>query len=70
MLHLKRAGTERYDWGGMFQEESSAERSGINGFKYYFGGMPETTYNCTLSLTLKGRLYLATRALFERPHGA
>ena len=66
IAHFKSAGIERYDWGGMFQDERSVERAGINGFKYDFGGTRVTVYNCTLPLTVKGRLYLATRALFER----
>jgi hypothetical protein len=54
----------------MFEDESSAERSGINGFKYDFGGKRETAYDCTMPLTMKGRLYVATRTLLDRSHRA
>jgi hypothetical protein len=66
MLHFKEMGFQRYDWGGLFDDESSADRAGINGFKRDFGGERVAAYNCTTPLTLKGRLYLAARAVSDR----
>jgi hypothetical protein len=66
MLYFKRIGLHHYDWGGVFQDESSPARAGINSFKYEFGGRPVTTYDCTLPATRRGRLYLAGRAFFDR----
>ena len=61
MLHFKQSGTTRYDWGGMFEDETTPERAGINTFKRSFGGRIERTYKCTVPVTLKGRLYLPLR---------
>ena len=61
MRHLRQRGLERYDWGGLFEDENSPERAGINGFKREFGGRPEVTYNCTVPVTVRGRLYLSLR---------
>lgn len=58
MLTFKQKGFECYDWGGLFEDETSPERAGINRFKCDFGGRREVTYNCTYSLTARGRLYL------------
>jgi len=66
MLMFRCNGLERYDWGGLFQDEDTPERAGINGFKCDFGGRREVTYNCTFSLTAKGRLYLMLRRTFGR----
>jgi lipid II:glycine glycyltransferase (peptidoglycan interpeptide bridge formation enzyme) len=66
MLHFKRIGFKHYDWGGLFDDESSADRAGINGFKRDFGGERIAAYNWTMPLTLKGRLYLAGRAILDR----
>jgi lipid II:glycine glycyltransferase (peptidoglycan interpeptide bridge formation enzyme) len=66
MLHFKRMGFEHYDWGGLFEDESSADRAGINSFKRDFAGQRIAAYNCTVPLTLRGRLYLAARAVFDR----
>jgi len=35
---LQEAGVQCYDWGGMFEDESTPERAGINRFKRDFGG--------------------------------
>jgi hypothetical protein len=61
MLHFKDSGMTRYDWGGLFEDESSPERAGINAFKKSFGGRVERTYKCTVPVTLRGRLYLPLR---------
>jgi lipid II:glycine glycyltransferase (peptidoglycan interpeptide bridge formation enzyme) len=61
MLHFKDAGMARYDWGGLFEDESTPERAGINAFKKSFGGHVDRTYQCTVPVTIKGRLYLPLR---------
>jgi lipid II:glycine glycyltransferase (peptidoglycan interpeptide bridge formation enzyme) len=66
MLHFKRSGIERYDWGGIFADESSGERAGINQFKREFGGARVTSYNCTLPRNLRGRAYLTARRVWDR----
>lgn len=66
MMSFKRMGFEHYDWGGLFEDESAAERAGINNFKREFGGRLERTYDCTLPLSLKGRLYLLLRETLDR----
>ena len=66
ILHLKRLGIRQYDWGGIFDDESSVDRAGVNGFKRDFGGARVEAYNCTVPLTVKGRIYLAARAVLDR----
>ena len=61
MLHLARTGAQLYDWGGVFADESTAERAGINRFKKMFGGEPVPAYECTVPVTLRGRAFLALR---------
>jgi hypothetical protein len=61
MLRLKDLGITRYDWGGMFADESVAERAGINYFKKSFGPDAEQTYDCSLPLTSLGKLWLPLR---------
>jgi hypothetical protein len=70
MLRLKEMGVTRYDWGGMFEDESAPERAGINGFKKNFGGQPERTYDCTVPVTLKGRIYLPLSDAWRRRKSA
>jgi Acetyltransferase (GNAT) domain len=66
MLEFKAMGMERYDWGGLFEDESAPERAGINRFKKEFGGCEQRTYNGVLPLTLKGRIYLPLRDAWRR----
>src|SRR5258708_5417730 len=67
MLRLQEAGMRRYDWGGLFDDESVPEHAGINAFKKGFGGRRETTYDCTVPLTLMGRIWLPLREAWHRP---
>jgi len=71
MLRFKEMGIKRYDWGGLFEDESVPENAGINGFKKDFGGQQVRTYDCTVPVTLRGRLWLpvrdAWRSLKHRP---
>ena len=61
MLRFKQMGIERYDWGGLFQDESVAGRVGINDFKKSFGGQPEWTYDCEVPVTIRGRVWVPLR---------
>jgi hypothetical protein len=66
MLDFKAAGARCYDWGGMFEDESTPERAGINHFKRTFGGTPLLAYECTLPVTLRGRVWLTLRDVLRR----
>jgi GNAT acetyltransferase-like protein len=68
MLRFKEMGITRYDWGGLFEDESLPERAGINQFKKDFGGQPVRTYDCTVPVTLKGRIWLPVRNVWRRRH--
>jgi len=61
MLRFKEMGITRYDWGGLFEDESAPEHAGINNFKRDFGGQPVRTYECTAPVTLRGSIYLPLR---------
>lgn len=61
MLYFKRAGVRYYDWGGMFRDESTADRAGINQFKKMFRGRPVLTYECTVPVNARGHIWLALR---------
>jgi GNAT acetyltransferase-like protein len=66
MLQFKERGLTRYDWGGMFEDESAPDRAGINEFKRSFGGQAERSYDCTVPLTLRGRVYLPLREAWRK----
>ena len=61
MLQLRTIGISRYDWGGLFEDESTPERAGINNFKRDFGGQPGRSYDSTVPVTFRGRVYLPVR---------
>src|SRR6266513_2607348 len=66
MLQFKEMGLKRYDWGGLFEDESVPENAGINRFKKDFGGQQVRTYDCTLPVTIRGRLWLPLRDAWRR----
>ena len=66
MLRFRGMGMGRYDWGGLFVDNSTAERAGINHFKMSFGGREERSFNCTQPVTLRGRFYLPMREAWQR----
>jgi hypothetical protein len=66
LLWFKESGMSRYDWGGLFEDESVPERAGINEFKRTFGGRPERTFICTVPVTLRGRIYVPLREAWRR----
>ncbi len=70
MQRFKSMGIRRYDWGGLFEDESTPEREGINRFKRDFGGEQIRVYECTVPASLKGRLYLPLRDAWRRHHYA
>jgi len=65
MLRFKEMGIQRYDWGGLFEDESVSGHAGVNNFKRDFGGRQERTYDCTVPVTLKGRIYLPLRGAWR-----
>lgn len=69
MLQLKAMGCRRYDWGGLFEDESTPERAGLNRFKHDFGGQQVRVYDCSVPVTLKGRVYLPLRDAWRRRKG-
>lgn len=66
MLDFQALGARYYDWGGMFEDESTPERAGINHFKRTFGGTPLLAYECTVPVTLRGRVWLRLRDVLRR----
>jgi hypothetical protein len=66
MLAFREAGILRYDWGGMFDDESTPERAGINRFKRTFGGSPVLAYECSVPATVRGRVWLTLRPIMGR----
>jgi hypothetical protein len=70
MLQFKEMGIERYDWGGLFEDESVPENAGINKFKKDFGGQQVRTYDCTVPVTLRGRMWLPLRDAWRRRNSA
>jgi len=69
MQKFKSMGFRRYDWGGLFEDESTPEREGINRFKRDFGGEPVRVYECSGPASLKGRVYLPLREAWRRSLG-
>ncbi len=66
MLWFRKLGMTRYDWGGLFEDESTPERAGINRFKKSFGGELARSYDCAVPMTLRGRIYLPLRDAWRR----
>jgi hypothetical protein len=63
MLWFREQGYERYDWGGLFEREATAEQAGINRFKREFGGREVRSFDCYVPLTFKGHLRLGLNRL-------
>lgn len=66
MLRFREIGMQRYDWGGLFEDESIPGHAGVNNFKKDFGGQQERTYDCTVAVSMKGRIYLPLRDVWRR----
>jgi hypothetical protein len=58
LLAFKQEGLRVFDWGGIFADETSADRKGINNFKREFGGDPATYFEACEVHSLLGRLVL------------
>jgi len=65
MLRLKQLGITRYDWGGMFADETDAGRAGINNFKRSFGPKERRSCHCEVPVTLRGRVWLPLRDVWR-----
>jgi hypothetical protein len=66
MLRFKQIGLERLDWGGLFDDDSRPEHAGVNKFKKEFGGRQVRSYNCTVPVTVRGRVYLPLSEAWRR----
>jgi hypothetical protein len=66
MLQFRTLDFVRYDWGGLFEDDAATGHAGVNDFKKSFGGRVERTYNCTVPVTLRGRIYLPLRDAWHR----
>ena len=66
MRKFKSMGFSRYDWGGLFADESTPERAGINRFKRDFGGEEVRVYECMAPVSARGRVYLPLRDAWRR----
>jgi hypothetical protein len=66
ILAFRTRGVTRYDWGGLWQDESTPDRAGINGYKKSFGGRVERRWEYSLSVTALGRMYLPLRGAWLR----
>jgi hypothetical protein len=66
LLRFREMGLARYDWGGIFEDESTSERAGINAFKKSFGGEQAQSWDCTVAASLKGRAWLPLRDAWRR----
>jgi hypothetical protein len=66
ILAFRTRGIIRYDWGGLWQDESTPDRAGINGYKKSFGGRVERRWEYSLPVTALGRMYLPLRGAWLR----
>jgi hypothetical protein len=66
ILTFRMRGITRYDWGGLWPDESTPDRAGINGYKKSFGGRVERRWEYTLPVTASGRMYLPLREAWLR----
>lgn len=66
MMEFKKAGLEKYDWGGVFIDETIPEQKNINSFKREFGGVERGFFGGIQGISLQGKLYLAARRLLRR----
>jgi lipid II:glycine glycyltransferase (peptidoglycan interpeptide bridge formation enzyme) len=66
MQKFRSMGFSRYDWGGLFADESTPECAGINRFKRDFGGEEIRVYEYTVPASVRGRVYLPLRDAWRR----
>jgi hypothetical protein len=70
MLAFKRLGVTRYDWGGVFEDDSTPVRAGINNFKRSFGGRLERRCEYAVPVSALGRIFLPLRDAWRRRRAA
>jgi len=70
MLRFREMGLIRYDWGGLFEDETNPEHAGVNRFKKSFGGEAQRSWHCTVPVTLRGRAWLWLRDAWRRHKAA
>jgi hypothetical protein len=63
MQHFGEQGATHYDWGGLFEDESTPERVGINRFKKEFGGKPVRRFDCLVARSARGHVRLGIKRL-------
>ncbi len=63
MLYFAEHGATHYDWGGLFEDESTPDRVGINRFKKEFGGKPVRRFDCLVARSARGRVRLGIKRL-------
>jgi hypothetical protein len=63
MLAFRAMGVFHYDCGGLFDDESVSAQASVNNFKREFGGRTVEAYNCTMPISIRGRLYTALRSV-------
>jgi hypothetical protein len=63
MLYFSEHGATHYDWGGLFEDESTPERMGVNRFKKEFGGHPVRRFDCLVARSARGHLRLGMKRL-------
>jgi hypothetical protein len=66
ILAFRARGITRYDWGGLWEDESTPDRAGINGYKKAFGGRVERRWEYSVAVTPLGRMYLPLRDAWLR----
>ena len=58
MLRFKEAGAHIFDFGGYYTGAKDEEKLRVNGFKLEFGGEVLHEFNCSIGVTLKGKMAL------------
>lgn len=65
ILYFKQQGLNIYDFGGWYNGTRDKEKVYINQFKEGFGGKIIQRYNYQQGLTIKGKLYLFVKKLYD-----
>jgi len=65
ILYFKQQGINIYDFGSWYNGTSDKEKTYINQFKEGFGGKIIQGYNYQKGLTIKGKLYLLIKKLYD-----
>jgi lipid II:glycine glycyltransferase (peptidoglycan interpeptide bridge formation enzyme) len=65
ILYFKQQGINIYDFGGWYNGKSDKEKISINRFKEGFGGKIIKGYNYQYGLTIKGKMYLLVKKIYD-----